>query len=164
MTSLTLAQAEKSTRHHSIEEELSALGARLRLIGSIERDYGVIPVREAGCVLLQPGEVAVFKEERPYELEPGLYCLEHQRPVACSPLPDSPRVIEREVVYARPYSGPGKVADDNPWEYIQLESRLVNGVRRYARPEGPLACWALSTLLLGPVVGIYAPSAFSGEC
>ncbi|MCR5870909.1 MULTISPECIES: hypothetical protein [unclassified Sphingomonas] len=164
MTTLIPAQTEKSTRSESIEAELTALGTRLRIISNIERGYGVVPVLEAGAVLLQPGEVAVYKEERPYELVAGLYCLEHQRPVADSRLPDSPRLISREVVYARPYSGPGKIETGSAWEYVALHSQVVNGARRYARPEGPIYLWALNTLLLGPVVGIYAPVAFAGEC
>jgi nitroreductase len=164
MTNLIPAHAVVPVPHDGIEEELAALGGRLRIISHIEPGFGVVPVFGTGAVLLQPGEVAVYKEERPYELVPGLYCLERQRPVASSPLPDSPREISREVVYARPYSGPGKVAAENSWEYVALDTRVVSGIRRYARPEGPIYSWALNTLLLGPVVGIYAPAVFAGEC
>ena len=164
MTNLITAQAAAAISRDPIEDELSACGAALRIISSVEPGHGVVPVFGDGGVLLRPGEVAVYKEERPYDLVPGLYCLERQRPVAGSPLPDSPREISREVVYARPWSGPGRVEAENPWEYVSLRSRVVNGVRRYARAEGPLYWWALGTMLLGPVVGIYAPTPFAGEC
>ena len=164
MTSLITAQAATNIRHDPIEDAFAACSAQLRIITSVEPGHGVVPVFGDGGVLLRRGEVAVYKEERPYDLVPGLYCLERQRPVAGSPLPDSPREISREVVYARPWSGRGKVDAENSWEYVSLHSRVVNGARRYARAEGPLYWWALGTMLLGPIVGIYAPASFAGEC
>lgn len=138
--------------------ELEALNGRLRLIASIEKGYGVVPVFEEGSVLLRPGEVAVYKEESPDLLVPGLYCLERQRPVASSPFPQSPRIVEREVVYARDHP---RVADS--WEYISLYSRIVRGVRRYATPQGPYINGCRGNMLLGPVVGIYMPGVSAGE-
>lgn len=164
MTSLIPASAAATLRHDSMEEAFAACCVQLRIITSIEPGHGVVPVFGDGGVLLRPGEVAIYREERPHDLVPGLYCLERQRPVAGSPLPDTPREISREVVYVRTWSGRGEVSTDNAWEYVSLHSRIVNGVRRYARAEGPLYWWALGTILLGPVVGIYAPTSFAGEC
>lgn len=164
MMSLIQAPAAATIPQGAMDEALSDCGAQLRIITRIEPGHGVVPVFGDGGVLLRPGEVAVYREERPHDLVPGLYCLERQRPVARSPLPDSPREISREVVYARPWSGPGKVSTDQAWEYVSLHSRIVNGVRRYVRAEGPLYWWALGTILLGPVVGIYAPTSFEGGC
>lgn len=150
----------------TIGAEIERSSARLQIINRIEPGHGVVPVFEDGGVLLRPGEVAVYKEERAYEFcdgtPPGLYCLERQRPIACSALPDSPRVIEREVVYVRPAAQKG--LEDGCWEYVPLHSKVIRGIRRYARPEGPYYPWALGTYILGPVVGVYVPSPLSGEC
>lgn len=139
-----------------ISEEIDGLGASLRIITNIERGYGVVPVLTDGAALLKPGEVAVYKEERPGDLVHGLYCLERQSLRSYSPRADTPRNIEREVVYVRRSTLRGVSQDC--WEYISLESRIIRGVRRYPRPEGPLAFWALGEMLLGPIVGIYLPN------
>lgn len=141
-------------------EDIEQSGARLRMIDRIDMGHGVVPVLEEGSVLLQMGEVAVYREEQISELTPGLYCLEIQH-LAGSSHRDSPRRIDRKVVYARPSS---HGTSEGNWEYVTLRSKIINGVRRYARPEGPIYAWALGDLLLGPIVGIYAPSAFSKEC
>ncbi|HEX7822714.1 MAG TPA: hypothetical protein VF463_19095 [Sphingobium sp.] len=150
----------------AIEEVLQQASSRLQIMNQVEPGHGVVPVFGDGGVLLRPGEVAIYKEERAYEFcdgtPPGLYCLERQRPVACSPLPDSPRIIEREVVYVRPAMRQGLEA--GCWEYVSLHSKVIRGTRRYARPEGPFYPWALGTYILGPVVGIYLPTSFAGEC
>ncbi|MGE4304726.1 MAG: hypothetical protein AB7E24_11930 [Novosphingobium sp.] len=140
--------------------EIEQSGACLRIITSIDDGYGVVPVMEEGGVLLRKGEVAVYKEERPRDLPPGLYCIEHQRPVSCSTRADSRRIIMREVVYVRPCR---RAPGDGNWEYVSLRSKVIGGVRRYAQAEGPIYPWAAGDLLLGPVVGIYVPSSFTLE-
>lgn len=65
MTSLIPAQAGTNIPDDGIEKELAALGARLRIITSIEPGYNVVPVFGGGAVLLESGEVAVYKEECP---------------------------------------------------------------------------------------------------
>lgn len=154
----TIAKRPSTGDHADMGAELARLRARLRIISSVERGYGVVPVFEEGSALLRPGEVAVYKEEAPTVLEPGLYCLERQRPVAGSPFPESPRIVEREVVYARNHE---RVADC--WEYISLLSKVIKGVRRYAVPQGPYYNACRSNLLLGPIIGIFMPSASAGE-
>lgn len=149
-----ISKAPPKANQADMGTELAGIRARLRIIASIERGYGVVPVFEEGSALLRPGEVAVYKEEAPVELEPGLYCLERQRPVAGSPFPESARIIEREVVYARNHD---RVADS--WEYISLLSKVIRGVRRYAAPQGPYYNACRSSMLLGPIVGIFMPSA-----
>jgi hypothetical protein len=149
------------THAESIGVEIEEVGARLQIITSFEPGHGVVPVFEEGSVLIRKGEVAVYREERAFDPEPGLYCYERQRPVACSPFPDSRRIVEREVVYVRRSRLKGH---EDAWEYITLKSRVINGVRRYARPEGPMNPCAAPDVLLGPVLGIYAPNSFAGEC
>jgi hypothetical protein len=134
--------------------ELEALKLRLFLIPAVEKGYGVVPVFEEGCSYFRPGEVAVYKEETPRDLIPGLYCVERQRTVASSPFPESPRIVEREVVYARDHP---KIKDC--WEYISLKSKVIRGVRRYAVPQGPYINGCRGDMLLGPIVGIYMPVA-----
>jgi hypothetical protein len=158
---LTVHGANLPVAPDPIRDEMAELGAKLQLISSIEPGFNVVPVTEDGGVLLRRGEVAVFKEQRVHASEflAGLYVRERQRPVAMSNLPDSPRIIEREVVLARPSSRKGEC-----WEYRTLESRIIRGVRRYTGWEGPIWNYALDHMLIGPVVGIYAPAAISGEC
>ena len=96
-------------------------------------------------------------------MKPGLYCLEHQRlRLSGSVNPEGWREVEREVVYARPWSRGG--TSQECWEYIPLRSKIIRGVRRYARPEGPISYVWFGRLLLGPIVGVYAPTTFAGEC
>lgn len=147
----------------SIGVEIDQLGARLRIINRIERGFGVVPILEDGAVLLRKGEVAVYREEPPFEMKPGLYCLEHQRlRLPASVNPEGWREVEREVVYVRPWSRGGTT--EECWEYIPLRSKIVRGVRRYARPEGPISRVWFGRILLGPIIGVYAPNTFAGEC
>src|SRR3546814_9621403 len=81
--------------------ELEALKLRLFLIPVVEKGYGAVPVFEEGCSYFWPGEVAVYKEATLRDLILGIYCIERQRPVASSPFPESQRIVERKVVYAR---------------------------------------------------------------
>lgn len=134
--------------------ELEALKLRLFLIEAVEKGYGVVPVFEEGGSYFRPSEVAVYRGETPRDLVPGLYCIERQRPVASSPFPESPRIVEREVVYARDHP---KIRDC--WEYISLKSIVIYGVRRYAVPQGPYINGCRGDMSLGPIVGIYMPSA-----
>lgn len=161
MNTDVLVPEGRRTLHDTIAAEMEHHGARLKIITSIADGHGVVPILEEGGVLLRKGEVAVYREETPMDLPSGFYCIEHQRPVACSPHPDSRRIVSREVVYVRP----SRVAPtDGNWEYLTLRSKVIGGKRRYASPEGPIHRWAASDLLLGPVIGIYSPNAFAGEC
>lgn len=144
------------------DSELPDLGGlRLRIFDVIEDGFGVVAITgdDAGSHLLKRGEVAVYDEHwrdgialTDFQLQPGLYCIEHQRTRHGAPA-DSRRRVEREVVMVFP--DPRK---PECWAYRALRSRPHRGVRLPARTEGPLYAWALPDLLLGPIVGIYRPN------
>lgn len=140
--------------------DFSESGIALRIFDDIPKGFGVVAITGdyAGSHLLQHGEVAVYDERwrddigrDGFILTPGLYALEHQRPIAGSRHPDGRRLVTREVVEVLHWPYP------TDWAYRELRSRMHRGARLRGRIEGPLYEWGILEMLLGPVVGIYRP-------
>lgn len=146
-------------------------GLRLRIFDEIEDGLGVVPItgNDAGSHMLCHGEVAVYDARwrevlcsEGFQLTPGLYCYERQRPPSSMPswmvaqrfAANDPvtMVVDRQVVmvFRHPRS-------PEHWAYQELRHRVHRGVRLTARTEGPIYEHGILGMLLGPIVGIYRP-------
>lgn len=150
--------------------------AALPIVSRIRRGLGVVPILGAGSVLLQPGDVAVYDEDWIHrnELVPGLYAIEYQRPTGCMPYASVARRfadndpvrfdITRTVVRIerfknrRPELNP-HLNDEDYWMIHPLAREGRMGARRvFVASDGPIWTYHLTDKLLGPIVGIYAPT------
>lgn len=134
----------------------------LRLFGSIPAGHGAIEVDGTGGGMLQPGEVAVY--ERPFRdeiraddlIEGEIYVYEHQRPIAESPHPGARQIVTRRLV--RVYRHTDRrfhSTDGAAWYARQLNQPFRPG-------EGTYHDWGLASMLIGRVVGVYAPAQAGG--